>query len=181
MEYVAMPAQRSTPLLSFLFAAAFAVPVSAAPEKPFGAGGWIDIVDARSGSEISYPAAVFAEKAAEPEGRILVSPDGNARLLVGSFLNESGASLDAYRTQLLQENYRGAQLDYAPVRRNWFVISGTIGAMMFYERVSFTCAGRYINSWAMLYPAAERSRYDRVVEEIAPTFRPGSGEGGRCE
>ncbi|MDO9382343.1 MAG: hypothetical protein Q7T86_05705 [Hyphomicrobiaceae bacterium] len=176
-----MPAQRSTPILTLLLAAAFAIPASAVPEKPSATSGWIEIVDARSGSEISYPAAVFSEKAAEPEGRILVSADGNARLLVGSFLNESGASLDAYRTQLLQENYRGAQLDYAPVRRTWFVISGTIGAMMFYERVSFTCSGRYINSWAMLYPTAERSRYDRVVEEIAPTFRPGSGEGGRCE
>lgn len=176
-----MPCPRSSPLLVFVALAALATPAFAVTGRPAPAADWIDIVDARSGSKLSYPASVFAEKATEPEGRILVSPDGNARLLVGSFLNESGTSLDAYRAQLLQDNYRGAQVDYAPMRRTWFVISGTIGTMMFYERVSFTCSGRYINSWAMLYPVAERRTYDRVVEAIAPTFKPGSGQGGRCE
>jgi hypothetical protein len=38
-----------------------------------------------------------------------------------------------------------------------------------------------INSWAMLYPVAERKRYDRVVEAVARTYVPGAGRGGRCE
>jgi hypothetical protein len=178
MEYVAMPQHLSTPLLRALsLLAALAMPAAAAPESPLrsnDANGWIEIVDARSGSRISYPAGAFSERAAEPEGRVLVSPDGNARLLVGSFINETGASLDDYRTQILADNYSGAELDYAPRRRSWFVISGTIGPMMFYERVSFTCDGRYINSWAMLYPVAQRKTYDRIVEAVAPTFKPGS-------
>ena len=179
-----MPPIRSTPCLAALLVPLLATSAAAVPNQPppsAGQSSWIDIVDGRSGTGISYPAGVFAEKAAQPEGRILVSPDGKARLLVGTFLNESASSLDAYRAQLLEENYRGATLDYAPVRRSWFVISGTIGSVMFYERVSFTCSGRYINSWAMLYPAAERAFYDRIVEAVAPTFRPGSGKGGRCE
>lgn len=177
-----MPLRLSSPSLSALMLmAALSLPAAAAPETPLGTGsssGWAEIVDTRSGSRIRYPTGVFRERAAEPEGRVLVSPDGDARLLVGSFLNEGGASLDAYREQLLSDNYGGAELDYAPRRKTWFVLSGTIGPMMFYERVSFTCSGRYINSWAMVYPVAQRKTYDRVVEAIAPTFRPGSH---RCD
>ena len=66
----------------------------------------------------------------------------------------------------MAENYSGADLDYAPVRKRFFVVSGTRGDMHFYERVSFTCGGRLINSWALLYPVAERHIYDRVVEAV---------------
>ena len=49
---------------------------------------------------------------------------------------------------------------------------------MFYERVTFTCGGRLINSWAMLYPAAERRLYDRIVEQVARSYRAGEGSCG---
>jgi hypothetical protein len=38
------------------------------------------------------------------------------------------------------------------VRDTWFVLSGTRDGTIFYERVTFTCGGKLINSWAMLYP-----------------------------
>jgi hypothetical protein len=44
---------------------------------------------------------------------------------------------------------------------------------MFYERVTFTCAGRIINSWAMVYPVAERRRYDPIVEQVARSCKAG--------
>jgi hypothetical protein len=44
---------------------------------------------------------------------------------------------------------------------------------MFYERVTFTCGGRLINSWAILYPAGERRVYDRILEKVARSYRPG--------
>jgi hypothetical protein len=59
------------------------------------------------------------------------------------------------------------------MRGRWFVISGTIGDREFYERVSFTCGGRLINSWAMIYPYAERDFYNRVVEAVARSYSPG--------
>jgi hypothetical protein len=78
-----------------------------------------------------------------------------------------------YRAFLMKESYAGAEVDYAPVRDGWFVLSGTRDGIIFYERVTFACGGRRINSWAMLYPAAERQVYDRIVEKIARTYRPG--------
>jgi hypothetical protein len=150
----------------------------AAPQDQFGPlSQWTTLDDPRSPMAIAYPASVFAEKpsVAESDGRVFVSHDGSARLVVGTFANDGGTSLRDYRSQLLQDNYRDADLDYAPVGKRWFVISGTLGRMMFYERVNFSCRGQVINTWAMLYPVAERRFYDRVVEAVAPTFQASSG------
>lgn len=148
---------------------------------------WETIQSQRYGFMIAYPGSVFAPsqnvsaETGSENGHVLVSRDGGARLLVGAFDNETAATLAEYREQLLSENYSGADLDYAPVRRQSFVISGTRGTMHFYERVSFTCGGRLINSWALLYPVAERHIYDRIVEAIAPTYSPGAGRTGQCD
>lgn len=144
---------------------------------------WETIQSSRHGFQIAYPGSVFAPQsgAASDDGHVFVSRDGAARLLVGAFENETSATLREYRTQLLDENYKGADLDYAPMRKRSFIISGTQGEMHFYERVSFTCGGRLINSWALLYPVAERHIYDRIVEAIARTYSPGAGRTGQCD
>ena len=38
-----------------------------------------------------------------------------------------------------------------------------------------------INSWAMIYPKAERRFYNRVVEAVAQTYSPGAGRTGQCD
>ena len=133
----------------------------------------------RYGFTLSYPTARFTPR--EPlseEGRVWVSHDGNAKLLAGALANADGMSLNEYRAFLMKESYAGAEIDYAPVRDTWFVLSGTRDGTMFYERVTFTCSGRRINSWAMLYPVAERRIYDRIVEKVARTYRAGERD---CE
>jgi hypothetical protein len=131
--------------------------------------------NARYGFRLSYPTAYF--KPREPlseEGRVWVSHDGSARLLAGALPNADGMSLEDYRKFVMQQSYPGASIDYAPVRDTWFVVSGTRDGTMFYERVTFTCGGRLINSWAMLYPAEERKLYDRVLERVAKSYRAGT-------
>jgi hypothetical protein len=144
---------------------------------------WSTIQNDRFGFLLAYPGSIFTPKegASPEEGQVLVSRDGSARLLVAAFENEGEATLEEYREQLLSENYNGAQIDYAPVKKKWFVVSGTRGEMHFYERVSFTCGGKLINSWALLYPASERRLYDRVVEAIAESYTPGAGRTGECD
>lgn len=167
--------------LSCFAASVFLGPSGAAAQQKIGE--WSRAEDPRYGYLIAYPANVFTprEGPAQEGGQVFVSRDGRAKLLIGTFLNEDGATLEEYREQILTENYAGALLDYAPVRRRSFVVSGTRGAMHFYEKVSFTCGGRLINSWALLYPADERRFYDRVVEAIAPTYSPGAGRTGECD
>lgn len=131
------------------------------------------------GFTISYPSAQFTPQ--EPlaqEGRVWVSRDGGARLLAGGLSNDDGLTLDQYRDLVLRQSYQGAEVDYAPVRNTWFVLSGTRDGMMFYERVTFTCGGKQINSWALLYPENERRRYDRIVEQVARSYRAGSATCG---
>lgn len=156
------------------------VPAPAANTTQFS--GWGKLSNEAYGFELSYPVSVFAGNngLSRSDGHMLISRDGAARLAVATFENDSGASLWEYREQLLKQNYRGADLDYAPFKSQWFVLSGTAGKMEFYERVTFTCGGRLINSWALLYPARESRFYSRVVEAIAPTYLPGAGRDGAC-
>jgi hypothetical protein len=129
----------------------------------------------RFGFTISYPTAYFSpQEPLREDGRVWASPDGRAKLLAGAFGNDEGLSLIAYRAFLMKESYGNAEIDYAPVRDGWFVLSGTRDGTMFYERVTFSCGGKRINSWAMLYPATEREVYDRIIEKIARTYRPGA-------
>ncbi|HEY5830120.1 MAG: hypothetical protein ACAH24_09300 [Hyphomicrobiaceae bacterium] len=133
----------------------------------------------RHGFSLSYPAGTFAEgPSPSADGGVFVSRDGNARLLAGALPNDGGMGLRDYRAFVLKQSYPDAAIDYAPVRDSWFVLSGTRDGMMFYERVTFTCGGRLINSWAMLYPATERQVYDRIVEQVARTYRPGAASCG---
>jgi len=134
------------------------------------------------GFSLAYPSGVFEPdgQLSSPLGQVFVSRDGKAKLLVGAFDNGEAIGLDEYRSYILEQNYAGATIDYAPVKRRWFVLSGERNGTMFYERVSFTCGGRIINSWAMLYPSAERRFYDRVVEAVARTYSPGAGVDGSC-
>jgi hypothetical protein len=133
----------------------------------------------RHGFTLSYPTARFTpQEPLSDEGRVWVSHDGNAKLLAGALANDENLSLGEYRQFLLKESYAGAEVDYAPMRDTWFVLSGTRDGTMFYERVTFTCGGRRINSWAMLYPVAERQIYDRIVEKVARTYRAGASNCG---
>jgi hypothetical protein len=144
---------------------------------------WKTLQSDQFGFMIAYPSNVFApDPTREQEGgHILVSRDGKAWLLVAAFENEGQASLRDYRNQLLEENYPGADLDYAPVKSSSFILSGTKGDTHFYYKVSFTCGGRLINSWALIYPLSERRFYDRVVEAVARTYTPGAGRTGECD
>jgi hypothetical protein len=136
----------------------------------------------RHGFSLSYPAGTFTPQPQPPpggdDGRVFVSRDGAARLLAGALPNADGMTLRDYRSLVLQQSYPDAVIDYAPMRGNWFVLSGIRDGVMFYERVTFTCGGRRINSWAMVYPTAERRFYDRIVEQVARSYRAGQGNCG---
>ena len=89
---------------------------------------WATLRNERHGFLIAYPVDVFQQLRAPDtdEGRVLYSRDGKAQLLVGAFLNDDGDDARGLsRAICMQENYAGADIDYAPLRGKWFVISGT--------------------------------------------------------
>lgn len=144
---------------------------------------WTTVINSRHGFEIAFPAKLFVQKGPTKtdEGNVYVSRDGKAQLLVGAFANTDHQSLQDYRKFLISDQYAGAKIGYAPIKDRWFVLSGDRNGQRFYQRVSFTCGGKLINSWAMLYPASERKFYDRVVDAIARTYTPGAGRTGYCD
>lgn len=146
------------------------------------AGDWRSLTHGKLHFKIAYPGNVFHPSPVHSSdaGSLLVSPDGLAKLMIAAFDNDVETSLADYRQHVLKTSYSGAAIDYAPVRRSWFVLSGTRDGMIFYERVSFTCGGRRITSWAMLYPYEQRHYYSPILEQIARTFRPSRSPDGSC-
>ena len=143
---------------------------------------WATIQNKRFGFQIAYPAKILfpAETPTGNDGRVLKSADGRAKMLVATFENTENNSLEAYRKFLLTDIYANTKLDYTPMKQRWFVLSGTRGSDTFYERITFSCGGKLINSWAMVYPTAQKKLYDRVVEAVAKTYTAGSGADGNC-
>jgi hypothetical protein len=132
---------------------------------------WKEYRNERFGLSLSYPADVFTlDRTAEAgDGQLFVSQIGGARLLVGGLINDSGFSPVSYQSYLAGKSYSQYQIDYRPLGQNWFVLSGEGNGRIFYEKVMFSCG----NSFALLYSSDERGAFDRIVERMEKSFRPG--------
>ena len=171
------PHLQAAAIMSVLVAIAASLPLGAEPARP--AAMYLNV---KYGFSLAVPNDIFVQSSIRnaDAGGLWESRDGRARLLAVAAENASGDSLQTYRRFLLNDLYKGAVLDYAPMRDNWFVLSGRLNDMMFYERIVFACDGRYIYGWQLTYPAAERNIYDRIVESVHRSYRAGRGEDGRC-
>jgi hypothetical protein len=134
-------------------------------------GGLTTYRNERHGFTVSYPAAQFlALPAATEDARLFVSNDDKARLLVGTLENTDNKTVAQYQQFLLRESYAGAAVDYAPLRDKWFVLSGVRNGTAFYQRVTFSCGGRKINSWAMLFPEGQKATYEPIIEQVHRSY-----------
>ena len=134
---------------------------------------WTVHRNTRFGFALKYPQDVFTRESNEREinDRLLLSGDGRGLLRIHS--RPTPTSITRYRASLVAGRYAGATFDYAPQRDSWFVLSGTLGEEMFYERVTISCDRRSIHGWLLTYPVAERSFYDPIVEEIHRSYQYG--------
>jgi len=137
---------------------------------------WVTYRNERYGLSLRYPSDVLQpERTSEAgDGQVFVSRDGNARLLVGALPNSDGRSPTAYQQQIARDSYADYKVTYQRVSGNWFALSGEGNGKTFYEKVIFSCNGRLITSFAMIYPTAESGLFDRVVEGIEKSFRAGA-------
>ena len=138
--------------------------------------GWTPMRNERFGLSLEYPANVFVDQRTSEagDGDLFVTSDQSAKLLVGAFENVEAHTPASYQRFIARQSYPGLLVDYAPRGRTWSVLSGTQGDTMVYEKVMFTCGGRVINSFALVYPIAERDFYDPIVEGIEDSFSPGA-------
>jgi hypothetical protein len=140
-----------------------------------GTATWTAHRNERYGFSLQYPTDIFSpERSSEAgDGTVFSSADGQAKLLVGALPNEDGQSVAAYQDYVQRNSYADFAVDYHPLGSNWFVLSGDGGGKTFYEKVMFSCDGRLISSFALIYPTADKRRFDAIVEGIQATFRPG--------
>jgi hypothetical protein len=154
-----------------------------AKSRPLSTEGWTTYRSPSYGFSFAFPDGLFKLDKSVPQangGGIWLSDDRSARLIATSGPNAGNDSVLAYRQSIISESYAGAKLDYAPMLPNGFVLSGITGERMFYERITFVCDGRFIYGWQIMYPVAQRQKFDRIVEAIHRSYKPGRGGKGDC-
>jgi len=159
-----------TALIAILLLCEMAAPAFALPGS-----NWTHYRNERFGFALEYPADVFVvdRRADAGDGVAFVSLDTGARLLIGALRNESGFTPASYQAYIAERSYPQYRIGYRRLAGNWFVLSGEGDGKIFYEKVMFSCSGRLINSFALIYPIEQRRLYDSIVERIEDSFRPG--------
>ena len=154
---------------------------TAEARNPAVAREWTEYRNERFGFSLRYPAHIFAvERTAEAgDGQVFGAHDSDARLLVGALPNASNYTPGTYQEFIARESYGAFEIGYRRLGGSWLVLSGEGNGKTFYEKVMFSCGGRIINSFAMIYPTEQRHIFDPIVEGIEDTFRPGRECGQR--
>jgi len=163
--------------MQFLSTVAVAFVLAAAPAAADDA--WHTYQNDRYGTTIDYPASF---KPLPPpdndDGRKFESADG-ASFAVFAAYNALDFDLAKYRDFILKNLDAGEVVTYQAQGRangnDWFVISGTKGDAIFYERHLLSHRGEMTEGFVMSYPAALKQAYDPIVARMAKSFRSGAG------
>ena len=135
---------------------------------------WSHEQDSDLGFRFSYPRSLFTqiEGDGKPAFHYFVSPNSDAKLMVGAWNNREGRTPDQFKHWLITNAGGYDEVTYRPRGRSWFVLSGYRGDDIYYEKVMFSCGGQVVNVMAVTYPSGERDVYDPVVERMEDSFRP---------
>jgi hypothetical protein len=140
-----------------------------------GADTWLTYQNDRYGTTIDYPDLFKAQPPPDAnDGRTFKSADG-AEFLVFAEYNTLDFTVATYRDFIVKNLDPGAVITYRSSGDNWFVISGTKGADIFYERHMLSHGVQMTEGFVMTYPAALKQTYDPIVARMAKSFRPGTG------
>jgi hypothetical protein len=150
---------------------------------PARAAIWRTYRDPRFDFSLRYPAGIFTPDAARSDANVhtFVSPDGRAVLRIVAAENTAGIALADLRRALMKGRYAGAAFDAAPRRRHWFALSGTRGDEVFLERITYSCDGKSMHGWQIMYPATQRGTYDELAKLVLRNYPHGNGPPSTCE
>jgi len=140
---------------------------------------WRIYQNERYGTTIDYPPSF---KPLPPpdnnDGRKFESADGGTFSVFASF-NALDYDLAEYRDSILKNLDAGSVVTYQAQGRtggdDWFVISGTKGDDIFYEKHRLSYRGEMAEGFVISYPARLKETYDPIVARMAKSFRSGSG------
>ena len=100
------------------------------------------------------------------QGRRYVAPDGSAWLALYSTAaaNDNSARFKAVAFA------DGEEVTYVRGERDRLTVSGLKGDRIFYRKVSLACGGTQWRHVALEYPAQDKMRFDRFVENVSRGF-----------
>jgi hypothetical protein len=176
MRFIAMNLGRM--ILAVLVLTASMTASHAQKHTPRAGEDWTTYKNARFGYSLYYPAGLF-EAEAPPEngsGLTFASGDGRSKIVVFGAHNGENLSTREYRRVLIEEFGGYDKLDYQPIGKTWFVLSGFRGDNIYYQKVMFSCSASIINVLSITFPTAEKPFYEPLIETIEDGFRTGRGE-----
>lgn len=153
----------------------FATAAAPAVAQTSGAPKWRTYQNDRYGTTIDYPDLFKAEPPPDnDDGRRFKSADG-AEFAVFASYGALDFDLAGYQKYILEKLGPGKAVTYQAHGDDWFVISGTEGDGIFYERYMLSHGKELAEGFVMSYPAALKRTYDPIVARMAKSFRSGSG------
>jgi len=148
---------------------------AAAPAAAQTAPNWRIYQNDRYGTTIDYPGLFKAEPPPDnDDGRRFKSADG-AEFAVFASYGALDFDLAGYQKLILERLDPGKAVTYQAHGEDWFVISGTQGDGIFYERYMLSHGKEMAEGFVMSYPAALKQIYDPIVARMAKSFRSGLG------
>jgi hypothetical protein len=146
----------------------FALAQAAAGEKP-----WATSSNPRFGTTADYPADVFTAQDPPPEngdGTTFRTADGRAQLAIYGAYNVDNDTPASY----LAKYEELSSAAYKRVTTEFYAVSGTTGADIYYDRCNFPPHNDDIlNCIHVVYPARERAFFDPIVTRISKSLRSG--------
>jgi hypothetical protein len=140
-----------------------------------GADTWLTYHGDRYGTTIDYPDLFKAQPPPDAnDGLAFKSADG-ARFVVFAEYNTLDFTVATYRDFVVKNLHPGEVITYRSSGGNWFVISGTKGTDIFYERHMLSHGAQMTEGFVMTYPASLKTTYDPIVARMAKSFRQGTG------
>lgn len=146
-----------------------------AAHAAFGQGKYDTYSNARFNYSIDYPSGLFTphDESTNGDGRVFKAKKGTAKLLAWGQYNALFDTLKkAYASDLKE---RGGGVTYKALLNDGYVISGTKGGRIFYQKTILSGkdgdSGAVFATFLLEYPAAEKAVYDSVASRISRSFK----------
>lgn len=136
---------------------------------------WLTYTNVRFAFAVDYPADLFPSyvESDNSDGATFNAAGEGVEFRAFGFWNNDHQRPRA----LLKERYEGKKLDYSAVKQDSFVASGRQqgrdGAAIFYDRCNF--AGERVICVNLVYPAADKKKWDAIVPRLTRSLRALAG------
>ena len=166
-----------------LACAAHAAMYDAAPPAGQGGAAWFRYINARYGLRVDLPDNGFRQTLSpDGHGVTLTSSDRSITIAVHANWLDSilpvrtgsaDTSIAALHDQAVAETrQKGGSVAYSIRRNDFYVISGTIGPAVYYERVAISPACPDVfNAIRLIYPQAIEHALDGLVTRVSLSLR----------